>query len=264
MSNNRFCIGLLIFSSLAASAQDKPPMEITGAYQFFRSYGVNVPAGWDTSVNVPTNNWFGIVGDFGGATQSESGVTSTLYTFGGGPQFTLRTHYAQPYFRLLIGAAHSDASGYGFSGNSTAFLVAPGGGADFRISDVISFRVGFNYPLVIEHGVAATHSVGAIVGITYKFGGRQNNDDTSSAQTGTTVSSLGVVLDNKMRIIRFLPHSVLSNHLNSGDVINSINEKEVTIPADLTSATSGLAQGTVVKVGYLVHGEWQTSTDIQF
>ena len=176
-------------TTLTAVAQEKPIAELTGGYQFLRLDGLNVPVGWDASVNVPTNSWLGLVGDFGGATKSVSGVNTTIYTFGGGPQFTLRTHSVEPYFRLVLGAARFGASGYGLSASTTAFLVEPGGGADFYISDRLSLRLGANYPLARKSGVTAD-GIEALVGITYRFGKKRRAlNDAVQASTDIEVSA---------------------------------------------------------------------------
>jgi len=273
MKTARTIVALAVLcTSFCCLAQEKPTIEVTGTYQFLRSDGLNVPAGWDASVNVPTNSWFGFVGDFGGATQSVSGVNATLYTFGGGPQFTLRSRDIEPYFRFVLGAAHADSSGYGFSGSVTGFLVAPGGGADFRVSDRLSFRLGANYPLIRKSGVTSD-GIEALVGITYRLGRKRQfaNDVTQVPQVdrssviGSTVPSLGVVVDERVRIVRFLPNSVLSDHgLALGDIIKAIGETEIRGPEDLGSATAHLSKGSHVRIIYLIRGEWQSSIEVDF
>ena len=88
--------------------------------------------------------------------------------------------------------------------------------------------------------------------------------DATAQSTGTTALILGVVVDNNMRIIRFLPNSVLFNYGPTlGDIITLVDDKEVKAPAELTSATSSLTKGTKVKIGYLSHGLWKTWIYIQ-
>jgi hypothetical protein len=243
-------------------------VELTGAYQFLRSYSVNVPLGWDASANWSANNWFGVVGDFGGATKSQSGISGTLYTFGGGPQFTLRTSNVQPYFRTVIGAAYGQASGFGLSGSTTAFLVSPGGGADFRISDRMWMRLGANYPVVRKYGVTGD-GIQVLVGITYKFGRKHESVSLASGPTPVsesagTVPLLGVVVDSRLRILRLQPGSVLLSHgMSVGDVINSIDDKDVKTLDELNSALSGAGKGAKVKIGFLSRGQWQTWTNLE-
>jgi hypothetical protein len=160
---------VLLFVSLNALSQGKPSVELSDTYMFTRTFGVNVPIGEDTSVNVPVNNWFGATGDFGVFSKSIDGVTATMYTYGGGPQFTLRTPTVQPYFRFILGGAHATAAGFGLSGSANAFFWSPGGGADFRITDHVWLRLGANYPSVRKFG-ETFDGIQALGGITYKFG----------------------------------------------------------------------------------------------
>jgi Outer membrane protein beta-barrel domain len=257
----------VMLATCSSIAQDHAPLELTGAYQFLRSYNVNVPLGWDASINWSANNWLGVVGDFGGATKSQSGVTGTLYTFGGGPQFTLRTSNIDPYFRVVIGAAHGQASGFGISGSTTAFFVSPGGGVDFRASDHLWFRLGANYPVVRKFGVTAD-GVQALVGITYKFGHRREAasagpNPTTDASTGV-VPHLGAVVESKLRVVRFLPGSVLFKHgMELGDVIDSVNDSTVKTLDELNSALSRAGNNVKVKIGFLSRGQWQTWIEVQ-
>src|ERR1700731_3471125 len=259
------CISwFILLASIVSLAKDKnkPTAEVTGAYQFFRTNGVNVPGGWDASVNIPANHWFGVVGDIWGATQSDSGVSTTVYAAGGGPQFTIRTPKVAPYFRFVFGAGHGSTSGsaFGFnvSSGTTAFVMSPGGGADFRITDQVWLRLGANYPIERKDGVTLD-GFQTIVGITYKFGGRRETVDTiptggGNGATAAAAPILGVVVDSAMHVIRFFPNSVLYGHLEVGDVINSVDGKDVRTPDELTAATASLTKGTVVKLGYLVRG----------
>jgi len=258
------CISWFILTaSIVSLAQDKdkPTAEVTGAYQFLRTNGVNVPQGWDASVNIPANHWFGVVGDIWGAIQSDSGVSTTAYAGGGGPQFTLRTPKVAPYFRLVFSEGHGSTSG-------SAFVMSPGGGADFRITDQVWLRLGANFPIERKYGVTLD-GFQTIVGVTFKFGGRRETVDTiptgggNGATAAAAASILGVVVDSAMHVIRFFPNSVLYGHLEVGDVINSVDGKDVRTPDELTAATANLTKGTVVKVGYLSKGRWQTSISIQ-
>lgn len=265
------CSLLVLLLSIVSPAQDKPVAEVTGAYQFTRLYGVNIPLGWDASVNAPANNWFGVVGDFGGATKSESGVRATILMYGGGPQFTLRTPNVEPYFRLLLGAAHVGASGYGVSGGTTAFLLAPGGGADFRATDHIWFRMGASYPFARKNGVTLD-GIQAVVGVTYRFGGRRETavirpGDTTPRATGPgmKVGALGIVVTTRQNegavIEEVAPNGVAAlAGLHPGDVINAVDGRPVKNPMELAAELSGRQAGDKVRLGYSIHGAWNSET----
>jgi membrane-associated protease RseP (regulator of RpoE activity) len=254
----------LLLPVTASLAQDKPVAEVTGAYQFSRFYGVNVPLGWDASVNIPANDWFGVVGNFGGGTKSESGVTATLLTFGGGPQFTLRTHNVEPYFRLVFGGAHITGSGYGISAGTTAFLIAPGGGADFRISDHVWLRLGASYPLARKYGVTAD-GIQTVVGITYKFGGTRQagsggKSRATSAPTQTEPASEAALLgvsgyatEAGFKITSVRAGSPAAKiFLKPEDVVSQIDGREVHSSRDIEAAIAASASGTI-KVSCLIH-----------
>lgn len=244
----------LLLPVTASSAQDRPAPEVTGAYQFTRLYGLNVPLGWDASVNIPTNDWFGVVGDFGGATKSEFGIAATLLTFGAGPQFTLRIRKVEPYFRVVFGAAHGSTSLYGFS--ASAFLVAPGGGADFRISDHAWLRLGASYPLVRKYG-ATFDGIQALVGVTYTFGGRSKTTSAARNQT-TNVPSSDVALlgvSGHATTAGFQVDSVRAGSpavfLKPGDIVTKIDGREVHGSQDVQAAIAASTTGTI-KVGFLL------------
>jgi hypothetical protein len=99
---------LLIFlflslATLPCLAQDKPIVEISGAYQYDHlklsaggaSATLNMSRGWDGSVSVPISRWFDVVGDVSRVWKSygSSGASATLsvLTYGGGPQLTYRS-----------------------------------------------------------------------------------------------------------------------------------------------------------------------------
>lgn len=276
---SKFGCGLLILLFTVVSlAQDKPGAEVTGAYQFTRLYGVNIPLGWDASANVPVNNWFGVVGDFGGATKSESGVRATILMYGGGPQFTLRTPLVAPYFRIMLGAAHVGASGYGVSSGTTAFLVAPAGGADFRVADHLWFRMGASYPFGRKNGVTLD-GIQAVVGVTYRFGGRHESagptpadvtrSDKDSGATGAAIKidALGAVVttgrNEGVVIVTVAPNGLAAlAGLHPGDVIHTVDGRQVKNPTELAAELSGRPSGDKVRLGFSIHGAWNTETVI--
>jgi opacity protein-like surface antigen len=185
-------LGLAAFISLATlmSAQDKPLAEITVAYQFNHLTGsaegetgtITIPFGFDASLNVPITRWFGVVGDVGRVWGLDCTVLYTLpisagasiWTYGGGGQITYRTPHVQPFARFIIGDAHSSAfaSVFGVSAGRSAnsFFIAPGAGADFRITQRVWLRAGADYLDTSKDGVSVK-GVRASVGITVVFGG---------------------------------------------------------------------------------------------
>jgi hypothetical protein len=103
-------------------------------------------------------------------------------------------------------------------------------------------RVGINYPFARSDG-STIHVFQAVAGITYKFGGRRETASYAASvpPSGAAVPILGAVVDSKMRIVRFFPRSVLSS----------------------TGSNWVMSKGTLVKIGYLSRGQWQTWIYIQ-
>ena len=268
-------IGLIfgVASSISSLGQQRPPIELTGAYQFFRAYNVNAPAGWNGSVHFPVNDWFGFVGDYGGGYKSEFGISTTLHTFGGGPQFTLRTHTVEPFFRVILGAAHGSVSTFGYSASDTAFMASPGGGANFRASDRIWLHLGVNYPVIHKYGYTAD-AIEADVGITFKFGGRSKHADSGSgriaternAEAGMVVPALairvGPAQEEGAEIVEVQPGGTADMAgLRVGDVIRRVDGKEVKTPMDLAVELSNRPAGSQVHLVYR-HKYWESEANV--
>jgi hypothetical protein len=279
---------LILVSTLSLSALGQvAPSEFTTTYQFSHfsegGYSINFPAGFSTGVNVPVASWFGVVGDFGytqkseSATQAVYGLTasasSTLHVFsyGGGPQFTYRVKNAnfQPFGRFLLGAVNARAdttasvSGYGSASGSasrTAFFIAPGGGADFRIAKNIWVRAGADYFYAQKNGVG-TNGVRIFGGIQYRFGGAPSRaaDQTTEPPTANarleelvSIPALGITVaprNNGAEIVKVSPQT----NLHVGDVIISVNEKRIHTPRELLAELNSREAGQQVHLGYLFH-----------
>ncbi len=301
---HRLLSGVLsaLFGTLAifnAVAQDTPLAEVTGSYQFDHltlsadgvSASANISRGWDGSVNIPIRQWFGMVGDVGGIWKSESELfsiagttisasgTSSLYTFGGGPQVTYRKSYVQPFARFILGDAHSTGSAsvnstFGnFSGSASvdSFFIAPGGGADFRITHNVWLRGGADYFRTSKYN-ETVNGIRAFVGITFTFGGRgasaqQQEPSTDSqprhnADSGMQVSTLGIRVVGEgtgARIVYLDPNGVAGKSgLHFGDVIDAVDGSIVKGPRELVAQIASRVPGAKVRIGYLLRGEWQT------
>jgi len=144
-------LALVLSFSASAMAQDTPLVEAYGGYQYLRAgKGANINMqGWNGSVAVNLNDWFGIVGDVSGSYATKPGITGnlSLHSFTFGPQFTYRKEKSTaPFMHILFGATRANET---FStlillparANST-FTMIIGGGMDFRINDRVSIRAG--------------------------------------------------------------------------------------------------------------------------
>src|SRR6185369_17444962 len=121
--------------------------------------------GWNFGVQEDITKWFGVVVDVGsgygtnninagtvGAVTVDVRTKLRLYTFTGGPQFTLRhSSKVQPFARVLIGGAWTSSSTNVLANNvpllaelrskSDGFAYGGGGGADFFFSKQAGLRV---------------------------------------------------------------------------------------------------------------------------
>jgi outer membrane immunogenic protein len=148
--------GLFLLASPARlSAQGSSRLEFGGDYNYLHT---NAPPGGcgcfnamggDGWVGFRSTKEFSIVGEF--ASQSASNISGTpasirMYTFMGGPRFTIRSRRRlMPFGKFYVGGAHASGdlvpnnSGLPSSANVLAF--AAGGGADFGISPGLSIRL---------------------------------------------------------------------------------------------------------------------------
>ena len=294
-------LAALFLSVLAVTlmAQEKPTAEVTGSYQFDHltlsdggaSVSSNISRGWGGSVNVPIIRWFGVVGDVGRIWKSESELfsvagttisargTASLTTYGGGPQLTYRKSYVQPFARFILGDAHSSGSA---SVNSTfgnvsgsdsvdSFFIAPGGGADFRITHNVWLRGGADYFRTTKYGVTVS-GIRAFAGVTFTFGGtgKSSNQQGPSqdshpqrAATGMKIVALGITAavgeNSGAHIVDVEANGVAGKAgLRSSDVITALDGTPIKTPMELAAQLASRAAGDKLRIGYLLHGRWQT------
>jgi opacity protein-like surface antigen len=137
---------LTLFTCLPVLAQEKDPkVEIFGGY----SHNVGEAQGWNASLAVNPNRWFGVVADFSGLTSKTSEpdfqerIRANTYLFG--PQFSYRGNKrVTPFARVLFGAASVNAkateAGESAEFSDTRFSYAVGGGLDIRVNGRIAIR----------------------------------------------------------------------------------------------------------------------------
>jgi hypothetical protein len=286
---------LIVLSvSLAAVgclAQEKPIVEISGAYQYDHlklsaggaSATLNLSRGWDGSVSFPILRWFDAVGDVSRVWKSygssSASATLSVLTYGGGPQLTYRSSpYVQPFARFILGNAHSSAgvsvSSVSISASRNSFFIAPGGGVDIRIVHNLWFRVGADWLHTSWDGVTV-NGVRALGGFKYTFGGarpspaspRSQSPEPVSTAARTKISALGIMAtigrNNGAEITEVVPNGVAAlAGLHSGDVINAVDGKAVKTPMELAAELSSRMAGDKVRLGYSLQGQWQAETVI--
>jgi opacity protein-like surface antigen len=164
MKRLAFLALLTIFSlPLMASAQEvAPKAEIFGGYSLLRvspdvegvdSISAN---GFNLSVSANITRNFGIVGEFGRVSKSESfgedldtlNAKASVQTYLFGPRFAVRTGKAEPFFHGLVGVARGslevsepDDPEDTESGTGYAFAYVLGGGVDVKVRDNFAIRV---------------------------------------------------------------------------------------------------------------------------
>ena len=136
---------LFLVLTVSAAAQDYPKAEVFGGYSYLHvselgtGFNFNGASG---SIAVNLNHSVGIVGDFGGYHNGNSGVSTSTFTYLFGPKFAYRgNERITPYFHVLLGGAHVSASFSGVSGSDSAFALAFGGGADVKVASHVAIRV---------------------------------------------------------------------------------------------------------------------------
>lgn len=186
---------LLITLSSHTFAQEAPPVEVFGGYSYVRPEGGSGLHGWNASVAVNLNRWFGIVGDFSGhyGSQSlraeilddnfpgtitvEADSDTNVHSILVGPRFSYREHRkVTPFAHALFGASRlaGDAT-IRFGGASVdssfsdiGFAVAIGGGLDVGLSESVGLRLIQADYVVTRFGSATQNNVRLSVGFTFR------------------------------------------------------------------------------------------------
>ena len=139
-------VGVLMLGfCVSAMAQETPKAEIFGGYSYLRANilgeGFNFNGG-SGSVALNANNWFGIVGDFGGYHLSQSGVSVNIFSYTFGPKLAYRkSERLTPFGQALFGGARASAGFAGQSASENAFALALGGGVDAKVTPHVAIRL---------------------------------------------------------------------------------------------------------------------------
>lgn len=192
-----FLLLCVVWTAIAASAQDYPRAEIFGGYSYASS-DVTGPGrtnlnGWDGSATGNINRWFGIKADFSGLYGSKSvanilgapcppfcnavDVRTHIHSFLFGPQVSLRTDKFTPFAHALFGVGHTSVSiavpvvgaptpSFGLS--DTNFAMALGGGVDYNFRRRFAWRVGADYLQTRSFG-STPSNFRVFTGIVYRF-----------------------------------------------------------------------------------------------
>jgi hypothetical protein len=99
------------------------------------STGLN---GWDGSVEGKVLPLLGVVADLNGVYGSHN---TSEYNFLFGPRLSFSIRKFRPFVHALIGIGHVSAGPSGFSTSNTSFADALGGGLDYHLIPLISWRI---------------------------------------------------------------------------------------------------------------------------
>jgi len=142
-------IGLL---SLPLMAEDNSRFEVFGGYEYLHfgnqtingqtvsnsSEGFN---GWNAAGIFNFSRNFGVEGDFGGAYDTTSGVSTHIYTYTGGPVVSANLGNIRPFVHALAGGTHVTGSQFGVSASLNGLTVMAGGGVDFKVNRLFALRL---------------------------------------------------------------------------------------------------------------------------
>ena len=112
--------------------------------------------GWNGSLEGKVLPFIGIVADFSGnygtagvppnslcngGSCSGLSATTDIYSYLFGPRVSITVGKVRPFAEALFGAGHITESASGFSNSNTSFAYAVGGGIDYHLIPLISWRV---------------------------------------------------------------------------------------------------------------------------
>jgi hypothetical protein len=242
-----FVILLASLATLPCLAQDKPIVEISGAYQYDHlrlsadgdSASLNLSRGLDGSVNVPVLPWFDVVGDVSRVWKTESyselglscgsytgcvggNVTASILTFGAGPQLTYRINpHVQPFARFILGDARSSAgvslSGIGAGYSTNSFLITSGAGIDIRLVHNLWFHLGADWLHSSKDGVTV-NGVRGLGGFKYTFGRSRliSTQPAHPSSRGSTAATMRIRAIGIMASVGQQPGAVIAEIFPNG------------------------------------------------
>jgi hypothetical protein len=109
--------------------------------------------GWEGSLEGKFLPWVGIVADFNGLYGTNNFPSSTQifnvdareHNFLFGPRVSVSVGKIRPFAHALFGAGHVSVSTTGYSASDTSFAEALGGGLDYKLVPLISWRFQGDY-----------------------------------------------------------------------------------------------------------------------
>jgi hypothetical protein len=130
---------LFSFPAFAQYEEDEVPMfQVFGGFSFvYDDDHEYIDKGFVTSLEGRLTNLFGIVGEF----SYYDSKASQRYSFMGGPRISYVTKdKIRPFAHVLAGGTYIDFDEYITFESETHFSIVYGGGVDFALNELISFR----------------------------------------------------------------------------------------------------------------------------
>ncbi|HEV2382677.1 MAG TPA: outer membrane beta-barrel protein [Terriglobia bacterium] len=278
-----FAFALLGIASIV-SAQDMPSGQLYIGYEFERPnlsvLGVSLPrqsfSGAEVAGVARAYKWVGVEANFAAGYKRYQGTTNLNFFGLAGPRVQYTWGKIQPYGHFLLGAEHVKWDALSYSG--TGFALGGGGGLVVNLTAHFGLAGGLDYihsSKSVSGATVGSNTFRITVGPSFSWGGRTEEPATSVAvpasrpeivvsRSAVAAPLLGVAVDGSMRIVQFLPDSVLYSHGAAlGDIVNSVDGKIVRTPEELNSAMSTFTRGTKIKIGLAVRGMWQTWIEVQ-
>jgi len=145
MQKVTWLVSLVLWLGVTAMAQETPQAEVFGGYSHFVAdvggASVNMN-GFHVSVRENFNSWFGGDLDFSTHYGTEVGFNVNTQSIMYGPVFAYRKRSrVTPFAHVLLGAVRGSDGFVGISKSATKVGVAPGGGVDVKLSDMVSIRL---------------------------------------------------------------------------------------------------------------------------
>jgi hypothetical protein len=282
---------LLCIFSLSLFAQDVPRGELFVGYSYINADTSGLTSrlninGGDISFTANFSQWAGAETNFSAYFRQLNFAGIGLHIHDYNIFFGPRVHYKWVFAHALAGLDDFGGSALGGSTTNGAFGSAIGGGATFKITKRIGIEGGGDYVITRHNllgGSAITQNhVRAIAGVVFTFGrigatAEQASEPSATPAyptptrraigAGMKVAALGIMVQmgrtDGAEVTDVAPNGVAAlAGMHPGDVINAVDGKPIKTPMELVAELSNRASGDKVRIGYSLHGQWQTETVI--
>lgn len=280
----------VVFLATLSVAQDYPKAELFGGYSYLNIDTNGLTSrqsanGWEASITGNFTKLFGVEADVAGYYKTYSypipgygtlDVKVTDYSYGAGPRINFRPFFAH----ALLGGDHLTGSAAGFSESQDGLAGSFGGGVEYPVSKRLAIRASADY-VFTQHNIFGgpsytQNNVRVGGGIVYMFSGAEKAlrqprqpHHVAAAQPRASempIPLLGVTVglseERGAKVVEVVSGSPAElSGIRVGDLINSVDGKQLQTPMDLAVAISDHPPGSKIKLGYF-RRYWQTETTI--